>query len=189
MTFVSCGSLSAPLLCIMTLLHNGDRRAALLPLHAMLAHLVCCFVQNPAPESDWYEETGPGWSEMTARRWVHKLGNLCILNVAQNSGVSNSSFSNKKAILFGEPMARGLAAGLSAFGLADVAVWDPTALRQRHAFLIRGLATRWGVQDIWDTMVGADDPPGDDGDDDNGDEDGNDDSKLPFVPMSHEPDL
>lgn len=86
---------------------------------------------------------------------MHKLGNLCILNVTQNSGVSNSSFRDKKAKLFDEPMQRGLAVGLSAFALDKVDVWNLDALQTRHALLVQYLADRWGFGIEWTAWQGA----------------------------------
>ncbi|KAA6429721.1 MAG: hypothetical protein FRX49_00155 [Trebouxia sp. A1-2] len=111
--------------------------------------------QDPATDSDWFKEEGPGWTAALAKPWLHKLGNLCVLSVSQNSSVSNSSFSNKKRLLFDEPMRQGLAAGLSAFSLDKVDVWNLAALKSRHAFLVQCLADRWGWGKEWRAMHGS----------------------------------
>ena len=132
------------------------------------------FVQHPAPESDWFKPEGAGWTEGTAKPWLHKLGNLCILNVSQNSGGSNSSFSDKKRLMFEEPLRQGLAAGLSAFGLDRVGIWNLKALTDRHALLVQYLADRWGFGAEWAALNntrGNDD--GDNNDDDGMDTGGN----------------
>lgn len=95
-----------------------------------------------------------------------QVGQSCILNVTQNSAVGNSSFSEKKKTLFDEPMRQGLAAGLSAFGLADVERWDLEALKKRHAYLVRGLADRWGIGKEWDAMEATRGSGGNNDDDD-----------------------
>ena len=135
--------------------------------------MVSVAVQNPALESDWYKSDGAGWTETTAKPWLHKLCNLCVLNVSQNSGVSNSSFSDKKRLLFDEPMRRGQAAGLSAFSLDKVDVWNLAALKNRHALLVQGLADRWGFGTEWRGMHAAQGHDNDDDDDEHDDDNGN----------------
>ncbi|KAL0018355.1 hypothetical protein WJX79_009747 [Trebouxia sp. C0005] len=36
--------------------------------------------QDPATDSDWFKEEGPGWTAALAKPWLHKLGNLCVLS-------------------------------------------------------------------------------------------------------------
>lgn len=139
-------------------------------------NFTCFPAQNPALESDWYKPEGPGWTPATAKRWVHKLGNLCVLNVSQNSAVSNSNFSDKKALLFDEPMRQGLAAGLSAFSLDRVDVWNLAALEIRHGLLVQHLADRWGFGRVESCRGGDYGDDDENGDDDNGNDDGNDDA-------------
>ena len=110
-------------------------------------------LQDPASDSGWYAAEGPdggaGWDPESAKLWVHKLGNLCVLNTSQNSANSNRSFSDKKTLLFCAPMDRGIAAGLTAIGLNNYTVFNLAALQRRQAELLDGLGDRWGVGDAW----------------------------------------
>ncbi len=114
--------------------------------------LVLACTQDPGGDSDWKipeAQDGAGWTDKDIKAWLHKLGNLCVLTVAQNSGVSNSSFNIKQKKLFGEPMIKGSAAGLTAVGLADKSIWNPAAVRTRQADLLAGLASRWDFEEGW----------------------------------------
>ena len=115
-------------------------------------------LQEPEPNSGWYiaegadaldGTSGAGWDTESAKFWVHKLGNLCVLNNSQNSAISNRSFAHKKALLFSAPMDRGIAAGLTAVGLNNIDVFNLAALQERQRELLEGLANRWGVGEAW----------------------------------------
>ena len=54
-------------------------------------------------------------------------------------------------------MRRGMAAGLSAFSLDRVNVWNLEELKKRHALLVQGLADRWGFGKEWKAVMNAHD--------------------------------
>ncbi len=112
-------------------------------------------MQTPDPGSDWCkpeDQNGAGWTEETTKVWLHRLGNLCVLNTTHNSAARNKSFSIKKEVLFGEPMVKGLAPGLTAFSLSQVPVWNPAAVKSRQADLLNCLAVRWEFKQGWASM-------------------------------------
>ncbi len=74
-------------------------------------------------------------------------------------------------------MKKGLAAGLSAFSLDKVDVWDLVALKKRHALLVQHLADRWGFGTEWGVAHRGDNGDDDADHDDDDNEDGNFDAK------------
>ncbi|MFH1744057.1 MAG: DUF262 domain-containing HNH endonuclease family protein [bacterium] len=95
--------------------------------------------QNPSEGSEWYD-----WfpTPQMRERWVHRLGNLLLLNHKKNSSASNYDFEKKKTAYF----ARG---GISPFPLTTQAIgeskWTLDVVRQRQEGLLRTLMNAWRI--------------------------------------------
>lgn len=93
--------------------------------------------QNPPDSSQWRE-----WypNPATREKWVHRLGNLVLLNRRKNSIASNYDFARKKQTYF----ARG---GISPFPLTTQVLkyddWTELVLRERQKFLLGQLMDIW----------------------------------------------
>lgn len=86
----------------------------------------------------------PGWTDVTHKHCVHKLGNLCLLNRPDNSAVSNKSFTDKLAILKAGSLNGALITSLgTAFFLKNVTCCDEASLKARQAAMMRTLYIRW----------------------------------------------
>ena len=93
--------------------------------------------QNPPADSKWCE-----WfpsKEMRAK-WVHRLGNLLLLNHKKNSSASNYGFEKKKKSYF-------MKGGVSPFPLTSQALketeWTLGVVERRHNELVRVLKGAW----------------------------------------------
>ncbi len=95
--------------------------------------------QNPPDGSQWCE-----WFPRpeTREHWVHRLGNLLLLNRRKNSSASNYDFEKKKTAYF----TRG---GVSPFPLTTQAIgeseWTLAVVRQRQKTLLRTLMDGWRI--------------------------------------------
>ena len=93
--------------------------------------------QNPLDGSTWCE-----WfpSPKLRERWVHRLGNLLLLNHRKNSSASNYDFEKKKTAYF----ARG---GVSPFPLTTQAIreseWTLDVVRRRQKAQLGTLMKAW----------------------------------------------
>ena len=93
--------------------------------------------QNPRPESEWVR-----WipSEQARRGWVHRLGNLALLNRKKNSAASNYEFDRKKQAYFSK-------GGVCAFPLTTQVLqekdWTTAVLESRHAALVQLAEAHW----------------------------------------------
>ncbi len=95
--------------------------------------------QNPHADSKWYE-----WfpDQDLRDRWVHRLGNLLLLNHKKNSSASNYEFEKKKKSYF-------MKGGVSPFPLTTQAVsetgWTVAVLERRQKELLDKLKQTWRV--------------------------------------------
>lgn len=93
--------------------------------------------QTPRPDSTWVH-----WmpSEQERQGWVHRLGNLALLNRKKNSSASNYDFERKKHAYFSK-------GGACAFPLTtqvlQQAEWDGTVLQTRQASLLKLAEDHW----------------------------------------------
>lgn len=93
--------------------------------------------QTPRQDSGWMK-----WipSEQARRGWVHRLGNLALLNRKKNSAASNYEFDRKKQAYFSK-------GGVCAFPLTTQVLqetdWTADVLESRHAALLKLAETHW----------------------------------------------
>jgi hypothetical protein len=98
------------------------------------------FPQNPPPGSKWCE-----WFPTQDLRdhWLHRLGNLLLLNHKKNSSASNYDFDKKKTAYFTK-------GGVSPFPLTTQAVgekeWTAAIVEGRQKALLEVLKTVWRVK-------------------------------------------
>ncbi|WP_236655887.1 DUF262 domain-containing protein [Streptacidiphilus jiangxiensis] len=93
--------------------------------------------QKPSSGSRWAELFDDDAREL----WTHRLGNLVLLSRAKNSAAQNYDFADKKSRYFSTKN------GISNFALTVQVLtcgdWTPEIVGQRHADLMRVLATEW----------------------------------------------
>jgi uncharacterized protein with ParB-like and HNH nuclease domain len=105
--------------------------------------------QNPPPGSKWCE-----WFPTPDLRdhWLHRLGNLLLLNHKKNSSASNYEFDKKKAAYFTK-------GGVSPFPLTTQAVgekeWTAAVVEARQKALLEVLKKAWRVR----ADIPTDEPP------------------------------
>jgi hypothetical protein len=105
--------------------------------------------QNPPPGSKWCE-----WFSTQDLRdhWLHRLGNLLLLNHKKNSSASNYEFNKKKTAYFTK-------GGVSPFPLTTQAVgekeWTVAVVEARQKALLEVLKTVWRVK----AEIPTDQPP------------------------------
>lgn len=105
--------------------------------------------QNPPPGSKWCE-----WFPTQDLRdhWLHRLGNLLLLNHKKNSSASNYEFDKKKTAYFTK-------GGVSPFPLTTQAVsekeWTAAVVEARQKALLEVLRKVWRVK----AEIPADEPP------------------------------
>ena len=93
--------------------------------------------QTPRPDSTWVQ-----WmpSEQERQGWVHRLGNLALLNRKKNSSASNYDFDRKKQAYFSK-------GGACAFPLTtqvlQQAEWNGSVLQARQALLLKLAEDHW----------------------------------------------
>ncbi len=93
--------------------------------------------QTPRPDSTWVK-----WmpSEQERQGWVHRLGNLALLNRKKNSSASNYEFDRKKHAYFSK-------GGACAFPLTTQVLqqveWNGTVLQARQASLLQLAEDHW----------------------------------------------
>lgn len=96
--------------------------------------------QQPRADSQWL-----AWMPAVQDRalWVHKLGNLALLNRKKNSAASNYDFDRKKQAYFSK-------GGSCAFPLTtqvlQQAEWTPTVLQARQDALLARADAHWRLQ-------------------------------------------
>ncbi|NHC31938.1 GmrSD restriction endonuclease domain-containing protein [Dermacoccus nishinomiyaensis] len=93
--------------------------------------------QRPEPNSGWTQK----FDEETAAHWVHRLGNLLLLNRRKNSEASNYDFEMKKHKYFTSTK------GVSVFPLTTQVLqeeaWTPEVVQRRHKRLTSLLHDEW----------------------------------------------
>lgn len=105
--------------------------------------------QNPPAGSEWCK-----WfaTQELRDKWVHRLGNLLLLNHKKNSSASNYEFEKKKTAYF----AKG---GVSPFPLTTQAIgeteWTLDVIERRQKELLAKLKQAWRIG-----VLTADDPAG-----------------------------
>jgi hypothetical protein len=96
--------------------------------------------QQPKPESGWVQWV-PGVQDRAL--WVHRLGNLALLNRKKNSAASNFDFDRKKQAYFSK-------GGTCAFPLTtqvlQEAEWTPSVLKARQEALLTKADAHWRLQ-------------------------------------------
>ena len=128
------------------------RRYVLLRLDSMLAdnpgasydHSVITvehvLPQSPAVDSQWRQD----FTDEEAERWVHRLGNLLLLNRRKNSQAQNYDFDKKKSMYFTSTK------GVAMFALTTQVIntdsWTPAIVGERHERLVGLLADAWELR-------------------------------------------
>jgi hypothetical protein len=100
--------------------------------------------QSPSSGSQWLHAFTPD----ERAHWIHRLGNLVLLNRAKNSEAQNYDFKKKKARYFAGKN------GVATFALTSQVLsheeWTPSLLDARQNELIQMLTTEWCLQpDDW----------------------------------------
>ena len=88
-----------------------------------------------------------GWNNHSQAQWLHRLGNLALLNDSDNSSLGNVSFREKvlKMQAFGHA---------SSWTIKDLLehhkdrAWDQAAVQSRHTRLLEMLRSRWETEKI-----------------------------------------
>lgn len=99
-------------------------------------------VEHVLPQQPESNSTWAPWLEVPGQHqyWVHRLGNLALLNRAKNSSASNYSFEKKKTAYF----AKG---GVCTFALTTQVLqhseWTQEVLAARQTQLLQALAKHW----------------------------------------------
>lgn len=97
--------------------------------------------QRPREESVWIAN----FTDQQRDYWVHRLGNLVLLNRKKNSQASNYDFDEKKLKYFSA------SGGSAVFALTTQVLseptWTPEVVERRQKELVRRLATEWGLLD------------------------------------------
>ncbi|MCB2413079.1 DUF262 domain-containing HNH endonuclease family protein [Demequina sp. TTPB684] len=97
--------------------------------------------QRPREESVWMAN----FTDEQRDYWVHRLGNLVLLNRKKNSQAGNYDFDEKKVKYFAA------SGGSAVFALTTQVlsepVWTPEVIGRRQEALVRTLAATWGLLD------------------------------------------
>jgi len=91
--------------------------------------------------ADWYSD--PDDHNM----WLHRLGNLVLLNFRKNSAARNFDFDTKKSTYFapGDSCAFTLTSEVR-----DYNSWKPKRIRKRQAKLLERLARAWQLEEVFE---------------------------------------
>lgn len=128
------------------------RRYVLLRLDSMLAdnpgasydHAIITvehvLPQTPATDSRWRQ----AFTEEEAEHWVHRLGNLLLLNRRKNSQAQNYDFGKKKDVYF--TTAQGVAMFALTTQVVNTEEWTPEVVARRHEYLLGLLADAWELR-------------------------------------------
>lgn len=127
------------------------RRYVLLRLDSMLAdnpgasydHAIITvehvLPQSPAAQSQWRED----FTDEEAEHWVHRLGNLLLLNRRKNSQAQNYDFSTKKDVYFSST--NGVAMFALTTQVLNTESWTPAVVAERQERLVNLLAEAWAL--------------------------------------------
>jgi hypothetical protein len=95
--------------------------------------------QNPRQDSTWTAE----FTEAERNYWVHRLGNLVLLDRKKNSEAQNFDFEVKKKRYFRS--ASGVTPFTLTMGVIDTNVWTPTVIKTRQRRMLGVLADAWDI--------------------------------------------
>ena len=95
--------------------------------------------QNPRENSDWTRQ----FTEAERNYWVHRLGNLVLLDRKKNSEAQNFDFEAKKDRYFRS--ASGVTPFTLTMGVIDTDGWTPSVLETRQRKLLGILADAWDI--------------------------------------------
>lgn len=110
-----------------------------------IEHVLPRNIRNP--KADWTNLPQPGWNDQLQTAWLHRLGNLAMLNDSDNSSLGNVSFSQKVAKM--KELGHS-----SSWTIKDLlehhhsSVWNAQAVERRHQRLLTVLRNRWSVDNI-----------------------------------------
>jgi hypothetical protein len=94
--------------------------------------------QNPDPNREWCKLFP---EEVTRKSWVHRIGNLALLNRAKNSQAGNLPFDRKKKEYFFKKASTNFPLTTQ---LMDEPQWNLAALEKRQKVLVAKLCEVWG---------------------------------------------
>ena len=91
--------------------------------------------------ADWEQK---GWTQPKHEQWLHRLGNLALLNDSDNSSLGNLGFDRKSA-----KVAELRQKHMLPWSLEDVytkhKIWDEANLQARHSRLLEIFRKRWAL--------------------------------------------
>ncbi|KAI9135912.1 hypothetical protein BKA69DRAFT_1171173 [Paraphysoderma sedebokerense] len=128
--------------------------------------------QTPRPGSNWLQEP---WSEELRRKWLHKIGNIAILERTHNTEVSNFSWDVKSDV-YRNNRSGETTPFYYTRELCDNSDWTPDLCATRQKQLEKEL---FDIYDLFDGGGNADADGGAEDDESVGDEDGNHDEDEP----------
>jgi hypothetical protein len=87
----------------------------------------------------YQKEWGNSWDATIADEWMHRLGNLALLNQKANAMISNGPFSKKKKHLEASPYPL-------TKRIAKSQTWDLDAVQQHHNTILRLSSSVWDLR-------------------------------------------
>ncbi len=97
--------------------------------------------QNPRPDSEWRQI----WTEEERDDWLHRLGNLVLLDRTKNPEASNYDFQTKKEKYF-RSSRKGIALYASAVDVMNYDEWTPATVMARQHKLLEAFRRGWDLQ-------------------------------------------
>lgn len=105
--------------------------------------------------ADWRAN---GWDENNHALWLHRLGNLALLNDSDNSSLGNLGFQKKRSCIEDLQSTHGLS-----WSIQDVYTnhkkWTELDVKSRHARLLQIFQNRWALPQR-DKPAASDGPAG-----------------------------
>lgn len=86
-------------------------------------------------ERDWANH----WDKETAGEWMHRLGNLALLNQSANRCISNGPFEDKGEFLKGSPYPLTRRIG-------EYVKWNKQSVESNHVFLLDIIKKHWKLK-------------------------------------------
>jgi hypothetical protein len=96
--------------------------------------------QNPALDSEWRRI----FSERERTQWMHRIGNLVLLNRSKNAQAQNLDFAAKKQKYFN--WKKGVATFALTVDIMTTPEWTPEVLQQRQHEALRRLTSAWDLE-------------------------------------------
>ena len=88
-----------------------------------------------------------GWKLEDKKLWIHRLGNLAIVEAADNSAMGDHEFAEKKERLFKDGHGYDNSGYRLTWALNGIEKWDKEECKKRHNRIVELLKKRWGGPD------------------------------------------